>query len=78
MLVEVHVAKSTPFHRLPTWLPPRRLAAWLHISIPEATELIAAALPRQRRGRRVSKYRFQPDVSLAENCRHLIQQLLRD
>lgn len=32
------VAKSTPFHRLPTWL---------HISIPEATVLIAAAPPRQ-------------------------------
>jgi hypothetical protein len=52
------VAKSTPFHHLPTWLPPRRLAAWLHISIPEATVLIAAAPPRQRRGHTVLKYRF--------------------
>ena len=72
------MAKSTSFHRLPTWLPPRWLAAWLHIRIPEATMLIAAAPLRQRRGRTVSKYRFQPDASLVENCRHLIQQLLRD
>lgn len=72
------MAKFTPFHRLLTWLPPRRLAAWLHIPLHEAKVLIAAAPPRQRRGRAVLKYRFQREVSLAENCRYLIQQLLRN
>lgn len=70
--------KRRSFDRLPTWLPPRSLAAWLKISKSNATLLIAAAPPRQRRGLTVSKYRFQADAPLAKNCRALIFQLLRD
>lgn len=72
------MSKRSSFDRLPTWLPPRRLAAWLKISHANARILIAAAPPRQRRGLTVSKYRFQPGASLAQNCRDLILQLLRD
>ena len=67
-----------PFDRLPTWLPPRQLAAWLRISKAQAKALITAAPPRQRRGLTVSKYRFQPNATLSKNCRDLILQLLRD
>ena len=70
--------RPTSFDRLPTWLPPRSLAAWLKISNANATLLIAAAPPRQRRGLTVSKYRFQPSVFLAKKCRQLILDLLRD
>ena len=72
------MAKRRSFDRLPTWLPPRSLAAWLKISKASATLLIAATPPRQRRGLTVSKYRFQANAPLAKNCRALIFQLLRD
>lgn len=72
------MAKSADFDRLPTWLPPLRLAAWLKISHAQAKALIAAAPPRQRRGRTVSKYQFQPDATLSQNCCELILHLLQD
>ena len=71
-------ARSTPFHRLPTWLSPRNLAAWLKVSIAIAKLLIAAAPPRQRRGLTVSKHQFNPDTNLSRKCRELILDLLRD
>lgn len=70
--------RPSSFDRLPTWLPPRSLAAWLKISKTKANLLIAAAPPRQRRGLTVSKYWVQSDANLAKKCRKLILELLQD
>ena len=70
--------KRPSFDRLPTWLSPRSLAAWLKVSNAIAKLLIATAPPRQRRGLTVSKYHFHPDPTLSKQCRELILDLLRD
>ena len=70
--------RRTSFDRLPTWLSPRSLAAWLKVSNAIAKVLIAAAPPRQRRGLTVSKHQFNPDTDLSKKCRELIFDLLKD